>query len=501
MGRRQFDSGKKARTAETAVEDRWVPRTRLSWLIRTTAVLVPIVASVAAGTIASRLLPAPDGVIATLAWYGVLAVLALATLIAVDRLARRLLPLAMLLRLSLVFPDRAPSRMAIALRAGNARRLQGCLDEARRGTTSPTPILTLAAALNAHDRRTRGHSDRVRALTDLVAEEMRLSESESERLRWAAFLHDVGKLTVPAKVLNKNGGLSPKEWKTVHRHPERGEELAAPLSEWMGEWIHGIGEHHEHYDGTGYPRGLAGDDITLAGRIVAVTDAFETMTALRSYNRPMTPERAREELTHCAGKHFDPRVVRSFLSISIGRLRWTVGAAAWLAQLPFLGVPARASAQLVTSAVGTELTMVPVVGMLAVSVAGIATPVALDLGASASGEPEQIGAWSPPPERDTTPRAPRGAGSDAPGLAAFPHQYSTFSYVAVGTFTTALAEQEKLEHERNGPGNGVGGPGQGSGPGNGAGQGRGGPGQGSGPGNGAGQGGGLLKGLGKGLLK
>jgi hypothetical protein len=290
----------------------------------------------------------------------------------------------MLLRLSLVFPDRAPSRMAVALRSGSARRLQRCIDEAASGTHDPTPIVTLAAALNAHDRRTRGHSDRVRALTDLVADELRLSETESERLRWAAFLHDIGKLMVPAKVLNKHGSLTPGEWKTVHRHPERGEVLAAPLSDWLGEWIHGIGEHHEHFDGTGYPRGLEGSEITLAGRIVAVTDAFETMTALRTYNRPMSPARAREELTRCAGKHFDPRVVRSFLSISVGRLRWTIGAAAWLAQLPFLGVPARAGAQLVTSAVGTELTMAPVVGVLAISVAGIATPLSFDVEASAS---------------------------------------------------------------------------------------------------------------------
>jgi len=115
------------------VATRWQRRPVSSWLVRFLAVLVPVVASVAAGATLSRLLPAPDGWLGTLAWYGVVALVALTVLVAVDRVARRLLPLSMLLRLSLAFPDRAPSRMAIALRAGNARRLQGCIEEAAGG--------------------------------------------------------------------------------------------------------------------------------------------------------------------------------------------------------------------------------------------------------------------------------------------------------------------------------------------------------------------------------
>jgi HD-GYP domain-containing protein (c-di-GMP phosphodiesterase class II) len=363
--------------AHAAVGTRWRSRPVLSWAIRAIAVLLPIAASVAVGIALASAIPPPDGWLGTAAWYALLLVPTLAVLVVVDRLARRLLPLAMLLRLSLVFPDRAPRRMAIALRATNARRLQGCLHEVARGQDAGLgPVITLAASLNAHDRRTRGHSDRVRALTDLVAEEMHLSEDDANRLRWASFLHDIGKLTVPAAVLNKTGELDGREWRVVHRHPERGEELAAPLKTFLGDWIHAIGEHHEHFDGTGYPFGKTGSEITKGGRIVAVTDAFETMTALRSYNKPMTPEQGREELTRCAGKHFDPKVVRAFLNISVGRLRWTAGLAAWIAQLPFVGVPARAGAQMVTAAAGAESGAGSVVSAIAVAAAGVATPLA-----------------------------------------------------------------------------------------------------------------------------
>jgi hypothetical protein len=242
----------------------------------------------------------------------------------------------------------------------------------------------LGTALNAHDRRTRGHSERVRAYTDLVAEELHLSPEDADRLRWAAFLHDIGKLSVPAKVLNKAGKLDDREWHLLQRHPEYGEELAARLHAWLGDWMHGIGQHHERFDGTGYPDGLAADQISFAGRIVAVTDAFETMTAVRSYHRPKSPTAAREELHACAGTHFDPIVVRAFTNISIRRLRWTAGLAALLAQIPFLGVPMRAGAQMATSAAAAQSGSGMVAGSLLMSAAGVATPITLGATAAAA---------------------------------------------------------------------------------------------------------------------
>ena len=156
---------------------------------------------------------------------------------------------------------------------------------------------------------------------------------ERDRLRWASLLHDIGKLEVGAKILNKDGPLSSDEWTVMHQHPEIGARVTAPLQEWLGEWIHAVDQHHENYDGTGYPHGLSADEISIGARIVAVADAFEVMTALRSYKRPMDAAAARQELARCSGAQFDPVVVRVFLNLSLGRIAWLVGPIAWLTSL------------------------------------------------------------------------------------------------------------------------------------------------------------------------
>jgi HD-GYP domain-containing protein (c-di-GMP phosphodiesterase class II) len=457
--------------------ERWRRRRVLSWMIRTIAVLGPLVASIVTGMAVSRVLPEPSGAIATAIWFAAIFIASMVVLIAIDRFARRLLPLAMLLKLSLVFPDRAPSRLAVALRAGNPRRLAAAAKSAT-GTVladDPETVLTLASALNAHDRRTRGHSERVRALSDLLAEELNLPDDDAERLRWAAFLHDIGKLTVPAKVLNKPGALDSREWGIMRGHPQAGQRYTTSLATWLGDWLHAVDQHHEKFDGSGYPDGLAGSEISLAGRIVAVSDAFETMTAVRSYNKPRSPEQAREELSRCAGSHFDPSVVRAMLSVSVGRLRWTVGAAAWLAQIPFLGVPARAGAQVVTSAAGVEAGTGSALGAIAVSVAGVATPLGV-MGAAAAAS-----VHAEPPAPATTPARSAGAHDSTGSDASKPT--STGAASDDSTADTLDRFDDGLPSE-----NGIGGPGAGSGPGSGARQGRGGPGAGTGPGEGAGPG-------------
>jgi hypothetical protein len=335
---------------------------------------------------------------------------------ATDRLARRLLPLAVLLRLSLAFPNEAPSRIALARRAASTRDLEARVEAAHRHGVADEPtraaeqILSLVAAVEAHDRATRGHSERVRIYTDLLALELRLSQRDCDRLRWSALLHDVGKLEVPKKVLNKPSKLTTHEWSLVQRHPDEGARLTAPLRDWLGRWAIAIEQHHEKFDGTGYPRGLAGHDISLGGRIVAVADSYETMTASRPYRRARSAAKARAELVACSGTHFDPQIVRAFLEISVRRLTFASGPLSWLAQVPLFRqleqVATVAGQAAGRAAVTTTLALTPVVANPAApAVAGPKTPpVATSATASPAADPvaSTSPAPAPSPERTVT---------------------------------------------------------------------------------------------------
>jgi HD-GYP domain-containing protein (c-di-GMP phosphodiesterase class II) len=309
----------------------------------------------------NALLPRPVSVIALLARVVFIIVASFIVLAVVDRQARKLLPLAALLQLSLLFPDQMPNRFKLALRAGSGRRMAREVEQARahglsddRGLAAQQLVL-LATAIGDHDRRTRGHSERVRLFADLVAVELGLGAAERSKLQWAALIHDIGKITVPAEILNKKGAPTKREWEILRTHPANGEALAAPVAPWLGEWVHAIGGHHEKWDGTGYPRGLAGQAIPRAAAIVAVADSFEVMTAVRSYKKAMPLVDARAELTRCAGTHFDPDIVRALLNVSIGRLRGAMGIFAGLAHVPFIGPLTTAAAHApdtVTAAVG-----------------------------------------------------------------------------------------------------------------------------------------------------
>ena len=116
----------------------------------------------------------------------------------------------------------------------------------------------LATAIGDHDRRTRGHGERVRLYTELIAEELHISEDERAKLQWAALIHDIGKIEVPAKILNKKGRPDANEWSILQRHPLVGERLVTPVEPWLGDAVHAVGGHHERWDGTGYPRGSRG---------------------------------------------------------------------------------------------------------------------------------------------------------------------------------------------------------------------------------------------------
>ncbi len=322
---------------------RWKSRPFRAGLVRFAAFAIPIVAAVVAAISAAQLLPVPEDPLQEVLWWVAVISVSLVALFVFDRIARRLLPLAVLLRLSLVFPDQAPSRYRLALRSGSTRLLRAQVEYARSHGIDDSPtrsaefILSLTAALTSHDRITRGHAERTRAYADLIGEELKLDDRDRNLLRWAALLHDIGKLAVAAEILNRSRPLNEPEWEAIKHHPMDGYDLAAPLHDFLGEWAESIAMHHERWDGSGYPRGIAADDIALGARIVSVADAYDAMTAARSYSRPVPAAAARRELATQAGSQFDPAIVRAFLNVSIGRLRWIMGPLAILAQLPFLG--------------------------------------------------------------------------------------------------------------------------------------------------------------------
>src|SRR4051794_12605078 len=331
---------------------RWQGRPVQSALLRVVAVAVPVAAGVAASILFSAIVQYPSTLLENAGWWVAVLVVSSIVVFVVERQARRVLPLAALLRLSMAFPDQAPSRFGVALRAGTVRNLEERRAEMERRGVDDEPsraavqILELVGALAVHDRGTRGHAERVRAYADLVGVEMGLTADDRDRLHWAALLHDVGKVAVPAHVLNKPGKPDDEEWAILRRHPEEGAKLAAPLRPWLGEWADTIAQHHERWDGGGYPKGLAGDDISRGARIVAVSDSFEVMTATRPYKRPMDVTAARQEIIKEAGAQFDPTVVRAFLGVSLQRQRWIAGPLAWLAEVPFLrNVPGGAGGQ------------------------------------------------------------------------------------------------------------------------------------------------------------
>jgi putative nucleotidyltransferase with HDIG domain len=199
----------------------------LSLSLRAVAALVPAACAALAATILGHVVHAPQGP-ARVWWALWLLGSAMLVALAVERAARRLLPLAVLLQLSLAFPDHAPSRFTMARTAGNVRRLEERIGQAKQTGVEDDPakaarqILGLVAALSAHDRKTRGHSERVRAYTDMLAGELDLDDEDRDRLRWAALLHDIGKLRVPGRILNKAGKPDRVEWERLQAHPAAG---------------------------------------------------------------------------------------------------------------------------------------------------------------------------------------------------------------------------------------------------------------------------------------
>lgn len=177
-----------------------------------------------------------------------------------------------------------------------------------------TAIEALAAAVDARESHTKGHSTSVARMSVSLAENLGMSAEEIDNLRSAALLHDLGKIGTPEEVLGKQTPLNTKEWKQIENHAGLGSQILKRVQQ-MGSIIPGVKHHHERFDGKGYPCGLSGKNIPLLARIIAITDAYDAMTCARPYREAMSSEDAIEEIKRCAGTQFDPELVDAFVQI------------------------------------------------------------------------------------------------------------------------------------------------------------------------------------------
>jgi HD-GYP domain-containing protein (c-di-GMP phosphodiesterase class II) len=173
-------------------------------------------------------------------------------------------------------------------------------------------LLALSKAIEARDPYTRGHSERVTALAEVVADRLGWAEEQRAVLRMGGALHDIGKLAVSEAILRKAGPLTEEELAEVQVHPETGARMIEATEE-LRPAIPCVLYHHERWDGSGYPSGRAGRLIPVEARILAVADSFDAMTSTRPYRGALPLEQALAEIDRCAGTQFDPDLARMFL--------------------------------------------------------------------------------------------------------------------------------------------------------------------------------------------
>src|SRR6266446_4534038 len=173
-------------------------------------------------------------------------------------------------------------------------------------------VTSLAFAIDAKDHYTQGHSQKVSAYAALIAEALGMSDAEIEEIRLGAVLHDVGKVAIPENILNKNGPLNPEEWETMKSHVKFGAKTLDPLTP-LARIREMVLHHHEFFDGSGYPEALTGEGIPLGARIIAVADAYDTITSDRTYKKARNATDALAELERCANAQFDGAIVKLFV--------------------------------------------------------------------------------------------------------------------------------------------------------------------------------------------
>jgi len=205
--------------------------------------------------------------------------------------------------------------MLLARRIEDATTNLSRLYEDLRATYMRT-IKVLAQAIDARDHYTHSHSEDVARIAIAIANYLKLSAKEIEVLRQACELHDLGKIGIEDSILLKTSPLTPLEWEQIRKHPAIGAQILEPLT-FLNEVIDLIRQHHEHYDGSGYPEGRRGSDIHLGARIIHVADAYEAMRSARSYRKiPLMKEEAVLEIKRNSGTQFDPKIADAFLKIA-----------------------------------------------------------------------------------------------------------------------------------------------------------------------------------------
>ncbi len=175
-------------------------------------------------------------------------------------------------------------------------------------------INVLANSIEARDRYTRRHTDRVRYLTEVLAVQLGWSGEKLKEVRMGGILHDVGKISVPDHILNKPGPLTKEEFAVMKKHPEIGKRMLEGI-DFLRPALPYVLYHHEKFDGTGYPYGLRGEEIPFEGRLLAVADTFDAIISDRPYRKGASFEKAISELEEFSGRQFDPQVVRAFMAV------------------------------------------------------------------------------------------------------------------------------------------------------------------------------------------
>jgi len=212
-------------------------------------------------------------------------------------------------------------------------QLKGALEQLEQSYDDT--LEALGGALDLKDAETEGHCKRVTAFTIAIAKEMKLEPILLPQIARAAFLHDIGKMAIPDQILRKPGPLTPEEREVMRTHCAIGFNMVTRIP-FLREAAEIVLSHQEYFDGTGYPRGLGGEQIPLGARIFAVADALDAMISDRPYRKALSISHAREEILRCAGTQFDPKVVEVFLTMPStlwSELRENIGKPYRLSQL------------------------------------------------------------------------------------------------------------------------------------------------------------------------